>query len=103
MRRSEDPVPFSGVSVSEAPSQMTLRDLRMRLACVWLLLVALGAATGCDRHMTTPAKAHPAPAKADRIVAEAELNTIQLTPEALDRLGLKTSAVEQRQMRRVRS
>ncbi|MDB5336036.1 MAG: macrolide transporter subunit MacA [Planctomycetaceae bacterium] len=64
------------------------------LSLVWLFRSA-------DRHPSGTKKSAALPAKAT-IVSESQLNTIELAPAAVKRLGLETVAVQMRSMPRVR-
>ncbi|MDZ4686115.1 MAG: efflux RND transporter periplasmic adaptor subunit [Planctomycetaceae bacterium] len=64
--------------------------------------VIVGALPGCQRTSSAPAKAHASPAKVAHPVSESQLNTVELLPEAVQRLGLETAVVEQRELSRVR-
>ena len=68
----------------------------------WMLVVALGVA-GCRQATPAASAKHASPAKTDRHVSESQLNTIELTPEAVQRLGLTTAKVQQRDMHRTRA
>jgi multidrug resistance efflux pump len=65
-----------------------------------MLLVVVPA--GCSRPAAAPPKPPP-PATVSRPVEEGRLNTVVLTAEAEQRLGLQTAAVERRATRRARS
>jgi RND family efflux transporter MFP subunit len=67
-----------------------------------MLLVVTGG-QGCAPQAEKKAEAHASPAKVETIAQEAKLNTIQLQPEAENRLGLATSQVEKKSIRRVRT
>ncbi|HEX7379525.1 MAG TPA: efflux RND transporter periplasmic adaptor subunit [Pirellulales bacterium] len=66
----------------------------------WTLLPLL--AVGCQRQAHGTVKAEP-PAKVAQIASETKLNTIELTPQAAQRLGVETAAVESRQVARRRT
>jgi cobalt-zinc-cadmium efflux system membrane fusion protein len=66
----------------------------------WFILLGI-AACGCQQKAAPPAKP-PEPAHVSQTVKETDLNTIELTPEAEDRLGIETAAVERRAIRRRR-
>jgi membrane fusion protein, heavy metal efflux system len=71
-----------------------------------LLLVPLGLA-GCDQPQAKEAgkaaAAKPAPpAKVEKLPGEADLTTITLAPEAESRLGIATTPVERKEVRRTR-
>ena len=57
---------------------------------------------GCGHSNSPVPKVTTAAAKTTHPVSEAQLNTIELTEEAVRRLGLKTAAVEQRSLPRSR-
>ena len=67
----------------------------------WLLILAPAVCAGCNKTAAAPAKP-PAPAHTSQTVKETDLNTIELTPEAEERLGIETAAVERRAIRRRR-
>ncbi len=68
------------------------------IAVVVLLL------SGCEPKAAAPTKATSTPpAKVGTIVSEGTLNTMELTPEAVQRLGIETAAIEIREMRRMRA
>lgn len=75
-----------------------LRCLAPRLSSAILALAVTAA--GCARAKDD--KAAP-PAKVDKPQKEAEINTISLTPEAEQRLGVKAAPVEKRRVARARS
>lgn len=66
------------------------------------ILLAVVLCGGCHRPAPAPPKP-PAPAKVDHTAKEGELNTIELTPEAEERLGIKTAAVERKAVQRRRT
>jgi RND family efflux transporter MFP subunit len=71
---------------------------------VFLAVIAsavIPGATGCQRAQPS-SKTAASPAKMTHPVAEAQLNTIELSEEAVRRLGVVTVAVEERTMRRTR-
>ena len=71
----------------------------------WFLLVlsiAVGI-VGCQRAPASAEKPHASPAKVARPVSESQFNTIELVSEAVQRLGLETAKVEQREMSPIRS
>ncbi len=72
-----------------------------KVASVSSLLIALSLIGGCERHTSGPTKTAAPPAKAT-IVPEASLNTIELAPAAVKRLGIETIAIQMRSMPRVR-
>lgn len=74
-----------------------------RLLCV-LLALLLCASTGCQKNAAgaSPAKSEP-PAKVANVAKEDQLNTIELTPKAEERLGIKTAPVEVRKIHRTRT
>ncbi|UUO04560.1 efflux RND transporter periplasmic adaptor subunit [Blastopirellula sp. J2-11] len=57
---------------------------------------------GCQQKSTKPEKSAQAPSKTTRPVAESDLNVIELTEDAIRRLGLETVMVEKRKMVRTR-
>jgi cobalt-zinc-cadmium efflux system membrane fusion protein len=65
------------------------------------LCLAIICPLGC--HKATAKPAHTEPAKVAHPVKEGELNSIQLTPEAEQRLGIETVAVERQVVRRRRT
>ncbi|MGH7134277.1 MAG: efflux RND transporter periplasmic adaptor subunit, partial [Pirellulales bacterium] len=60
------------------------------------LMLALGA--GCQKPAAKPPKVEPA--KVAHSAKEGDLNTIELTPEAEQRLGIQTAAVERKAVHR---
>ena len=62
----------------------------------------LALVVGCQRSQPAVTPAATSPAKMTHSVSEAGLNTIELTEEAVKRLGLKTAVVETRPMERAR-
>jgi RND family efflux transporter MFP subunit len=72
---------------------------------IWFRLVAFGMlavfGTGCN-HSAAKVAADRPHAKVAKIASEGELNTIVLTPEAEQRLGIKLAQVETRSVSRVR-
>jgi membrane fusion protein, heavy metal efflux system len=69
---------------------------------VLALTAGLLAAGGC-KPAEKKTDSHPSPAKVATIAQEGQLNTIQLTEEAKDRLGITLAPVEKREVSRVRS
>ncbi len=67
---------------------------------VWMMLISAGS--GCQRSQPAAVKAAVSPAKTTHPVAESGLNTIELTEEAVKRLGLLTAVAETRTMVRTR-
>ncbi len=65
-----------------------------------LLLASLALMWGCSSGTQTSSSAAP-PAKVANGVRESELTTVTLSPEAEQRLGIETAAVEKRQLARV--
>ena len=65
---------------------------------VFLVIVVCG----CQPSQTASSKAAEKPAKTSHPVAESQLNTIELTEDAVRRLGLVTATVEERTMVRTR-
>ena len=81
-----------------------LNRLRFRITCSAFAGCVLVLATGCQKSASEAAKAAPvAPAKTTHPVSEADLNTIELTEDAVRRLGLQTEVVAMRAMPRVRA
>ncbi|MBS0204573.1 MAG: HlyD family efflux transporter periplasmic adaptor subunit [Planctomycetes bacterium] len=81
-----------------------MRTVQMRIstslaACI--LSVVPSFTVGCNK-TSAPSKEHVSPAKTSHPVAEASLNTIELTADAVTRLGLQTAVVEERSMIRTR-
>lgn len=64
-----------------------------------LLLASLALMWGCSSETQTSSGAAP-PAKVANGVKESELTTVTLSPEAEQRLGIETAAVEKRQLAR---
>lgn len=58
---------------------------------------------GCDQAHPATAKKANSPAKTTHPVAESQLNTIELTADAIRRLDLQTAVIEERTMSRSRS
>src|SRR5262245_33314257 len=75
----------------------------MRSSLFVLPGLAALAACGCAPPAAKPAAAHASPAKVETVAQEAKLNTIQLTPEAEQRLGITLAAVEEKNIQRVRT
>ena len=65
------------------------------------LVAALCLIGGCMRPATGPKKSGDPPAKVVHVVSEGQLNTIELTPAAVKRLGIETVPVQMRSMPRV--
>lgn len=65
-----------------------------------LLLATLALMWGCSSETQTSSSAAP-PAKVANGVKESELTTVMLSPEAEQRLGIETAAVEKRPLARV--
>ncbi len=80
---------------------MTQLTVASRGAAV-VLLAIITSAIGCQRSQPATSKSATSPAKTSHPVAEATLNTIELTDDAIRRLGLVTAVVEERTMRRSR-
>lgn len=76
------------------------RRLPRRGACLGLAIFM--GCVGCQRSQPVVTAAAVSPAKMTHPVAEASLNTIELTEEAVKRLGLETVAIETRTMERSR-
>lgn len=76
----------------------------VRITCRSLAGCLLLFATGCQKSASDASKTAPvAPAKTTHPVSEADLNTIELTEDAVRRLGLLTEVVTLRAMPRVRA
>ena len=73
-----------------------------KLVFVFSLPVILGLIGGCERQASGPTKSAPPPAKVTTIMSEAQLNTIELAPAAVKRLGIETVPVQMRSMPRMR-
>lgn len=73
--------------------------LYKRLSCC-IALVALSGIWSCASETQTPSNSAP-PAKVENAVKESELTTVTLSPEAEQRLGVATHAVELRHLPRV--
>jgi cobalt-zinc-cadmium efflux system membrane fusion protein len=65
------------------------------------MILGLAVCGGCHKGPSAPAKP-PAPAHTSQTVKETDLNTIELTPQAEERLGIQTAAIERRAIRRRR-
>lgn len=85
-----------------APSTLLGPLALVRQGAVIAFLLA-ASMTGCERAAPSAGKSAPAPAKTTHAVAEGQLNTIELTEDAVRRLGLVTTAIEERTMLRSRS
>jgi RND family efflux transporter MFP subunit len=68
------------------------------VATVWLAMQIAAAGPGTA---AAPAK-HESPATIAKVANEADFNTIVLTPEAVERLGIKTQPIERRKVPRSR-
>ncbi len=71
------------------------------MACFWcwLTLPALAFTVGCEQAKPAkPAAASVPPAKVEKMPGEADLTRMHLKPEAAERLGIKTAAVELREV-----
>lgn len=80
--------------------------LRPRAAAVYRLCLASLLLVGCDRANSSASKtASPkaAPAEVAKTAKEEELNTIRLTPKAVERLGIVVAPVELRKVARFRT
>ena len=66
------------------------------------LVAVLCLLSGCLRPMAGSKKSGDPPAKVAHVVSEGQLNTIELTPAAVKRLGIETVPVQMRSMPRVR-
>ena len=76
----------------------------MRPIFVVFIIAALpGPIAGCGAPGASKPAAHDAPAKVAKVAQEEKLNTIELTPEAAQRLGIVTAPVETRTISRVRT
>ncbi|HWB09336.1 MAG TPA: efflux RND transporter periplasmic adaptor subunit [Pirellulales bacterium] len=71
------------------------------MALRWSILLVIVSCGGCQKKNAATAKP-PEPAHVSQTVKESDLNTIDLTPEAEQRLGIETAAVERRAIRRRR-
>ena len=80
------------------PTRMTRAGRRGAYIIVFFVLVA----GGCQQSQPAPTKTTEKPAKTSHPVAEALLNTIELTADAVRRLGLEIATVEERKMVRTR-
>jgi RND family efflux transporter MFP subunit len=67
-----------------------------------VMAVAVLHCAGCQKTAAKSPKSEP-PAKVAHTAKEGDLNTIELTPEAEERLGIKSVAVERRAVRRRRT
>jgi membrane fusion protein, heavy metal efflux system len=81
----------------QAPNSPALRATRLVVA-----LALLGVA-GCGRSAGKADAAKVSPAKVAHTVSESDLNTITLTPEAVNHLAIVTQPVEARHVNRVRT
>ena len=70
--------------------------------CLAILAGAVAPAIGC-LPSAAQAPRHELPAKVAQVAQEEKLNTIVLTPEAEQRLGIETAAVERRAIRLLRT
>lgn len=66
------------------------------------LAIFVSLLSGCQPTKSSGAKPAASPAKMTHPVVESQLNTIELTEEAVKRLGLQTATVEERTMVRTR-
>jgi cobalt-zinc-cadmium efflux system membrane fusion protein len=73
------------------------------LAATGLTLILTMTPAGCSPAKPTVAAKPAAPAKVEKLPGEADLTTVTLTPEAEDRLKLKTAPVEARDVVRTRT
>ena len=80
------------------PTRMTRAGRGGAYIIVFFVLVA----GGCQQSQPASAKPAEKPAKTSHPVAEALLNTIELTADAVRRLGLEFATVEERKMVRTR-
>ncbi|MGE0607647.1 MAG: efflux RND transporter periplasmic adaptor subunit [Pirellulales bacterium] len=67
-----------------------------------ITIVCVSLAGGCGSSATAGKSSEP-PAKVAEIANEEKLNTIELTPQAAERLGIETAQVEHRALARVRT
>lgn len=81
----------------------------MKMLCVsacfprfYGLAIMAAIIAGCGRVSQPPAKPHSPPAKVAHVVSEVQLNSMELTPEAVQRLGIETAFIETRAMKRLR-
>src|SRR5262245_21057516 len=77
--------------------------MRFRLIFAAALpLAGLVAAYGC-KPVEKKAEAHPSPAKVEKVQQESDVNKLQLTAEAKQRLGIELAPVEMKSVSRVRT
>src|SRR5262245_30170591 len=77
--------------------------MRFRLIFAAALpLAGLVAAYGC-KPVEKKAEAHPSPAKVEKVQQESDVNKLQLTKEAKERLGIELAPVEMKSVSRVRT
>ncbi len=74
----------------------------MRLVSFGFMLAVAGAAASCSREQAAPA-AKPAPATVQQPRTEAELTTVTLTQEAVNRLGVQTAEARVERVSEVRT
>lgn len=77
----------------------TCRTCREAVCVIVFLLIVM---SGCQQSPPASSKVAEKPAKTSHPVAETQLNTIELTEDAVRRLGLTTTVVEERTMLRTR-
>ncbi|MBA2115590.1 efflux RND transporter periplasmic adaptor subunit [Bremerella alba] len=66
------------------------------------LFMGLLLVSACNRDVSKSDKSSHAPSKSTRPVSETDLNVVELTEDAVRRLGLETEVVQERTMLRVR-
>jgi len=76
-------------------------EIHCGLGCAMVLMLA--AANGCQQSPPVTAKSAEKPAKTTHPVSESQINTIELTEDAMTRLGLTTALAEERTMQRSRA
>ncbi len=70
----------------------------------WLALPTFVCLAGCEQaKLAKPATSATPPAKVEKMPGEADLTRMHLKPEAAERLGVKTAAVEMREVPSTRS
>lgn len=77
-------------------------DINAGRSLIGLLAAVILPYAGCQKPAAKVAKPEP-PAKVAHTAKESDLNTIDLTPEAEERLGIRTVAVERKAVRRRRT
>ena len=73
------------------------------MACWLTAALLLGVFAGCQKEAKSTKAAAAGPAKVATIAKEDQLNTIVLTPQAEDRLGIATASVELRSVQKTRT